>query len=40
MNASNIFGEKYATWAYASAFGYSYYPEPDQVVWGGVAVTF
>lgn len=40
LNANNIFGEKYATWAYASSFGYSYYPEPDQVVWGGVAVTF
>jgi iron complex outermembrane receptor protein len=40
LNANNIFGEKYATWAYASAYGYSYYPEPEQVVWGGVSVDF
>jgi iron complex outermembrane receptor protein len=40
LNANNIFGEKYATWAYASSYGYSYYPEPEQVVWGGVAVNF
>jgi iron complex outermembrane receptor protein len=40
LNANNIFGEKYATWAYASQYGYSYYPEPEQVIWGGVAVNF
>lgn len=40
LNANNILGEKYATWAYASSYGYSYYPEPEQVIWGGVGVSF
>ncbi len=40
LNASNLLGEKYATWAYASQYGYSYYPEPEQVVWGGVGINF
>jgi iron complex outermembrane receptor protein len=40
LNANNIFGEKYATWGYASEYGNSYYPEPEQVVWGGVSVDF
>lgn len=40
LNANNLLGEKYATWAYASSYGYSYYPEPERVVWGGVAVNF
>ncbi len=40
LNANNLLGEKYSTWAYASQYGYSYYPEPEQVIWGGVAVNF
>lgn len=40
LNANNLLGEKYATWAYASSYGYSYYPEPEQAIWGGVGVDF
>ncbi len=40
LNASNLLGEKYASWAYAGSWGYSYYPEPEQVVWGGVGFGF
>jgi iron complex outermembrane receptor protein len=40
LNANNLLGEKYCTWAYASQYGYSYYPEPEQVIWGGVGVNF
>lgn len=40
LNANNILGEKYCTYAYAGSWGNAYYPEPEQVVWGGVEVKF
>jgi len=40
LNATNIFDEKYADYAYASAWGKSYYPAPGAMVWGGIAVSF
>ncbi len=40
FNAKNILGEKYSTYAYASAWGKSYYPDPEASFWGGVGVDF
>lgn len=40
INANNILGEKYNSYAYAGSWGKAFYPEPEQMVWGGVEIKF